>query len=127
MPGRVFIGTSGWNYKAWAGGVFYPQGLKPAAWLEFYAHRFNSVEVNNSFYRLPERRVFETWRRGTPAHFVFPVKASRFISHMKKLLEPEEHAAMFLERAAGLGPKLHVVLFQLPPFWNFNGDRLLAL
>jgi uncharacterized protein YecE (DUF72 family) len=85
------------------------------------------VEVNNTFYRLPEKRVFESWNAQTPEHFTFAVKASRFITHMKKLMDPEEHAALFLERASGLGEKLHLVLFQLPPFWKFNCERLGSL
>src|SRR5690349_15549486 len=113
MPGgRVFIGTSGWNYKHWAGGVFYPAGLKPSGWLNFYYQKFPTVEVNNTFYRLPEKRVFESWHQQTPPGFVFTVKASRFITHMKKLKDIEEHAGLFLERASGLREKLHVVLFQ---------------
>jgi uncharacterized protein YecE (DUF72 family) len=123
----VFIGTSGWNYKGWAGGVFYPSGLKSAAWLDYYAARFNSVEVNNTFYRLPEKRVFTAWHDRTPDHFVFAVKVSRFITHMKKLLDPEQHVSLFLERASGLQKKLGVLLFQLPPTWRFNGGRLEAL
>jgi uncharacterized protein YecE (DUF72 family) len=127
MPGRLRIGTSGWNYKAWAGGVFYPEGLSTARWLDFYSQQFGSVEVNNTFYRLPEQRVFESWRDETPKDFVFAVKASRFITHMKKLADPQEHVALFLDRASGLGSKLELVLFQLPPFWKFNAERLAAL
>src|SRR4051812_19644548 len=97
MPGQVWIGTSGWNYKSWAGGVFYPKRLPAARWLEFYTRQFSSVEINNTFYRLPDKSVFEGWRRRSPPGFEFAVKASRFITHMKKLLQPEEHVATFLE------------------------------
>jgi uncharacterized protein YecE (DUF72 family) len=125
--GRFFVGTSGWNYKHWADGVFYPPGLPQPAWLEFYARTFGSVEINNTFYHLPERHVFEDWHDRTPAGFTFAVKASRFITHMKKLAEAERHVALFLERAAAMREKLGVVLFQLPPFWRFNAARLEGL
>ena len=126
MAGRAFIGTSGWIYPHWGGGVFYPPGLKQEGWLDFYARHFASVEVNNSFYRLPEKHVFESWKAGTPPEFRFAVKASRFITHMKKLGAPESSAAKFLQNVAGLGEKLGVVLFQLPPFWKLNLQRLEA-
>jgi uncharacterized protein YecE (DUF72 family) len=124
IAGRAFVGTSGWSYKHWANGVFYPSGLQPAAWLAFYAGAFDSAEINNTFYHLPEPHVFEEWRDRTPAGFTFAVKASRFITHMKKLKEPEQHVARFLTHAAALRGKLGVVLFQLPPFWKFNAARL---
>ena len=127
MAGRVYVGTSGWNYKHWAKGVFYPQGLKQSEWLRFYCQQFQSVEVNNTFYHLPARHVFEQWQAATPENFMFAVKASRFITHMKKLLHPEEHVAKFLENASGLRQKLGVVLFQLPPFLKFHTERLEAL
>ncbi len=121
---RACIGTSGWVYPHWADGVFYPPGLAPAAWLEFYARHFDAVEINTSFYRLPDRRVFEEWRDRTPPDFVFAVKASRFITHMKKLRDAERHVARFLAHASALREKLGVVLFQMPPFWRFNAARL---
>jgi uncharacterized protein YecE (DUF72 family) len=127
MAARVFIGTSGWHYRHWSGGVFYPAGLKPSNWLDYYGQHFDSVEINNTFYRLPARCVFEKWHDTTPAHFAFAVKASRFITHMKKLANPEEHVALFLEHASGLGEKLHVLLFQLPPSWKFDPGRLEGL
>jgi uncharacterized protein YecE (DUF72 family) len=124
MSARVCIGTSGWHYRHWSDGVFYPAGMKPSAWLTYYGQHFDSVEINNTFYRLPDRRVFEHWHDTTPANFTFAVKASRFITHVKKLVHPEEYVARFLERASGLGEKLHVVLFQVPPSWAFNQSRL---
>lgn len=127
LPPRALIGTSGWNYRHWSDGAFYPAGLKPAEWLGYYARHFDTVEINNTFYRLPERRVFEQWHDQTPDGFTFTVKASRFITHMKKLKGPEQHVALLLERAAGLRRKLGVLLFQLPPFWRFNPERLAAL
>jgi uncharacterized protein YecE (DUF72 family) len=112
--------------KAWQliTGALYPEGLKPPQWLGYYARHFDTVEVNNTFYHLPEERVFETWREQTPVGFTFALKASRFITHMKKLAQPEEHVARFLRRASGLRHKLGIVLFQLPPFWKFNPERL---
>ena len=123
-PGRAFIGTSGWNYRHWADGVFYPPECKPPDWLGFYARTFDAVEINNTFYHLPAPEVFAKWHDQTPAAFTFAVKASRYITHMKKLAEPELHVDRFLSHAAELREKLGVVLFQLPPFWKFNGERL---
>jgi len=123
---RFYIGTSGWNYESWSDGVFYPSKLSTARWLEFYAKHFGTVEVNNTFYRLPEKRVFREWQKRTPQDFVFAVKASRFITHMKKLAEPQRHLARFLGHARELGRKLSVVLVQLPPFWKFDEKRLEA-
>lgn len=117
------IGTSGWNYKHWSG-VFYPQDLKQKDWLRHYCQFFDSVEINNTFYHLPKKEVFEKWRKSVPDHFLFIVKASRFITHMKKLKEPEVSAKKFLENLSGLEEKLGPVLFQLPPFWNLNLQRL---
>ena len=107
--------------------MFYPQGLKPSEWLQFYCQQFESVEINNTFCRLPPRPVFEQWRTATPRDFVFAVKASRFITHMKKLVDPEQYVAQFLEHASGLREKLGVVLFQLPPFLKFHPERLESL
>jgi uncharacterized protein YecE (DUF72 family) len=92
--------------------------------LAFYAERFDTVELNNSFYRLPTEAAFASWRDGTPPGFRFAVKGSRFLTHMKKLKDPEEGIARFMERAVVLGDKLGPVLFQLPPFWEVNTERL---
>jgi uncharacterized protein YecE (DUF72 family) len=94
--------------------------------LAFYAEHFSTVEVNFSFYRLPERSVFETWRKQTPEGFLFAVKGSRYLTHMKKLKEPEEPLARLMERASGLGEKLGPVLFQFPHTWRLNLERLAA-
>lgn len=123
--GRVRIGTSGWNYSHWKG-PFYPDDARPRDMLRFYAGRFGTVEVNNSFYHLPARTVFEQWRETTPAPFVFSVKASRYITHMKKLKDPHQGLSRFMGAASGLGEKLGVVLFQLPPKWSFDEQRLAA-
>jgi uncharacterized protein YecE (DUF72 family) len=124
MRARCLVGTSGWNYEHWSGGVFYPAGMKRPDWLRHYSRHFRSLEINYSFYRLPEKRVFQKWYEASPKDFTFAVKASRFITHMKKLAQPEDHVTLFLENAAGLGEKLGVLLFQLPPYWKFNPARL---
>jgi uncharacterized protein YecE (DUF72 family) len=108
------IGTSGWQYRDWRG-RFYPDGLPQRLWLEHYAGHFPIVEINNAFYRLPERSTFEKWRERTPDGFRFAVKMSRYLTHVKRLREPAEPVARFLDRAAGLGDKLGPVLLQLPP------------
>jgi len=122
----IHIGTSGWQYDDWRG-PFYPDDLPQRAWLEFYADRFGTVEVNNSFYRLPERETFARWREQTPKGFVVAVKASRFITHLKRLKDPDEPVKLFWERAAGLGDRLGPVLFQLPPRFPVDVERLRGL
>jgi uncharacterized protein YecE (DUF72 family) len=120
---RIHIGTSGWHYGHWVG-PFYPPGLKPKDFLTFYCQKFHTVEINNSFYQLPEASTLEAWRKTVPPGFIFAAKASRYITHMKKLREPEQSIARFLERLQGLGDKLGPILFQLPPRWSFNPERL---
>jgi uncharacterized protein YecE (DUF72 family) len=110
----VYVGTSGWQYRHWRG-PFYRAGLAQARWLEHYAENFATVESNNAFYRLPERTTFEAWARRTPEHFVWAVKMSRYLTHIRRLRDPEEPVNRFLERATGLGDKLGPVLLQLPP------------
>jgi uncharacterized protein YecE (DUF72 family) len=124
-PGKVHIGTSGWHYNHWRG-AFYPQDLPVKKWFYYYASRFDTVEINNSFYRLPSEAAFDSWRLSSPAGFCFAVKASRFITHMKKLKDPEAALANFLPRAARLEEKLGPILFQLPPFWEADPARLEA-
>lgn len=115
----IVIGTSGWQYAHWKD-RFYPKGLPQREWLEYFAARFPSVEINNSFYMLPKPSSFEGWRDRTPRDFVFAVKANRYITHLKRLKEPEDPVARFMERARLLGPKLGPVLYQFPP--NFPAD-----
>jgi uncharacterized protein YecE (DUF72 family) len=117
------VGCSGWNYASWRG-RFYPRDLPAARWLEFYTTRFDTVEVNNSFYRLPERSTFLGWRAQVPPAFLFAVKASRFLTHMKRLLDPEEPIARLFSRLTGLGPRLGPVLYQLPPTLTIDLPRL---
>ncbi len=121
--GQIHIGTSGWHYRHWQG-RFYPPGVAMSGYLTYYAKRLASVEINSSFYRLPAETTLLRWRDETPTGFIFALKASRFITHQKKLKEPERHLPLLLERARVLGPKLGPVLFQLPPGWRFNGPRL---
>jgi uncharacterized protein YecE (DUF72 family) len=120
---KIYIGTSGWHYKHWLG-VFYPAGTGAAEMFQFYAQNFDTVEVNNSFYQLPAAKTFDTWRQSSPPEFRFAVKASRFITHMKKLKEPKSSTAKFFLAAERLGKKLGPILFQLPPRWNLNIERL---
>lgn len=120
---RCWIGTSGWNYPHWSE-IFYPRGMKPAAWFQHYARFFDTVEVNNTFYRLPNPEVFVRWGKAAPAGFCYALKASRFITHVKRLLEPERSAAEFLRRAAGLAGKLGPILFQMPPSGRADPVRL---
>jgi uncharacterized protein YecE (DUF72 family) len=122
---RVHIGTSGWHYKHWRGS-FYPEKCPASQMLAFYLQHFDTVEINNSFYRLPDPSALACWRGSTPANFVFAVKASRFITHNKKLKDPENALQNFLPRAQVLGKKLGPILFQLPPSWKVNAARLEA-
>ena len=122
--GRVYIGTSGWNYRHWGDGVFYPPELRPKDWLSHYASVFDTVEINNTFYRLPSKAVFERWRDTVPEAFCVVVKANRFITHIKRLKDPENSVRNFLLNMSGLEKKLGPVLFQLPPSWNLNLERL---
>jgi uncharacterized protein YecE (DUF72 family) len=110
----LYLGTSGWQYRHWRN-TFYPQGGAQSRWLEFYAERFQIVELNNSFYRLPPYETFVKWRERTPDDFIFAAKMSRFLTHIKKLKDPTEPVERFFRHAAGLGPKLGPVLIQLPP------------
>lgn len=121
--GRVFIGTSGWHYKHWLG-LFYPERFPASKMLEFYIRHFDTVELNNSFYHLPQPTSFDNWRESTPRNFVFAVKGSRFITHMKKLKDPESSTVRFFAGAERLKKKLGPILFQLPPHWNLNIERL---
>ncbi|MCU1587759.1 MAG: hypothetical protein JWN31_1252 [Frankiales bacterium] len=118
----VLIGTSGWQYADWKP-LLYPD-VPQRLWLERHAELFATVEVNNAFYRLPKREVFEGWARRTPDDYVITVKASRFLSHIKRLRDPEEPVARLMDRVAGLGPKLGAVLLQLPPTLQRDIDLL---
>ncbi|MFB3902888.1 MAG: DUF72 domain-containing protein [Acidobacteriota bacterium] len=121
MP--VYVGASGWQYKDWSR-TFYPPGT--GSLLEYYSARFRTVEINATFYRLPEKPVFEKWDAEASGDFRFAVKASRFLTHMKKLKDPEEPVARLLERCAGLKRKLAVILVQLPGNFPRHDERLEA-
>jgi uncharacterized protein YecE (DUF72 family) len=123
MGADIRIGTSGWHYKHWIG-RFYPPKLPSSKMLGYYQERFDTVEVNNSFYRLPPERALAVWRDSTPPGFCFAMKGSRFLTHMKKLKDAEVGLERFLARAVLLGDKLGPVLFQLPPNWEVDLGRL---
>jgi uncharacterized protein YecE (DUF72 family) len=117
------IGTSGWHYKHWMG-PFYPKNLRTKEMLAYYARHFDTAELNNTFYRLPEESAFDCWRDSVPEGFVFAVKASRFLTHNLKLKAPEQALRNLLPRAERLREKLGPILFQLPPRWRVNVERL---
>jgi uncharacterized protein YecE (DUF72 family) len=121
--GSVVIGTSGYVYGDWRA-RFYPRSLPARDWLPFYAERFPTLEFNTSFYRLPSADTFEAWRAAVPGDYVFAVKASRFLTHLKRLKDPREPLDLFLSRARHLGPTLGPVLFQLPRQFQANLERL---
>jgi uncharacterized protein YecE (DUF72 family) len=115
----VLIGTSGWHYSHWKDG-FYPAGLASPGWLRLYAERFSTVEVNNAFYRLPEESTFQRWADQVPADFVVAVKASRYLTHVRRLKEPADPVRRLMERLRPLKSKLGPILLQLPP--NLSAD-----
>ena len=120
---RAWIGTSGWQYAHWAG-RFYPRGLPTSRWLDHYATVFDTVELNNPFYRQPARKTFERWRDAVPDGFVYSVKLNRFLTHIKRLAIEADSVERSYGTMAGLGRKLGVVLVQLPPRMKFDGERL---
>jgi len=119
----LFVGTSGWQYAHWRAS-FYPRKLPQRAWLEHFAERFQTAEVNNTFYNLPAASVFKQWGERTPADFVFALKVSRFLTHVRRLRDPEEPVHLFLERARELGAKRGPSLIQLPPQMKVDAGRL---
>jgi uncharacterized protein YecE (DUF72 family) len=122
MPG-LFIGCSGFTYPHWRGG-FYPEKLPQTRWFEHYCSVFSTVELNVTFYRLLKPETFEQWRLKSPAGFSFSVKGSRFITHVKRLLDPEEPLERFFDGALRLGEKLRSVLWQFPPGFGRDSPRL---
>jgi uncharacterized protein YecE (DUF72 family) len=122
----VHIGCSGWNYAHWRNDVFYPPRLPAREWLAFYARHFGTVEVNATFYRLPKRSAVEGWVEQTPPGFVMAVKASRYLTHVKRLAGLQESLEVLLDRLSPLvdSPKLGPLLWQLPPNMRRNDDRL---
>jgi len=118
-PEMIYVGTSGWQYDHWQG-RFYPEGLSKGRWLDHYVARFASVEVNNTFYRLPGEGAFERWKEASPPGFRWAVKASRYMTHIRRLRDCESSVRLLWDRASALGDALGPVLFQLPP--GFRAD-----
>ncbi|WP_332811191.1 DUF72 domain-containing protein [Sphingomonas sp.] len=121
--GRIHIGCSGWNYRHWRG-AFYPDKLAARRWFEFYAATFDTVEINNSFYRLPTAETFAKWRDQAPPGFCYAVKANRFLTQAKKLKDCAEPLERMLGPVRQLGPTLGPILYQLPPRFRINLERL---
>jgi len=119
----IRIGTSGWHYAHWEG-LYYPDKLPKNKWLEYYAKDFDTVEINNTFYQLPKEQTFKNWHKQAPKNFLFTVKANRFITHIKRLKDAEETLPRFFERADLLKENLGPVLYQLPPSFHKDLDRL---
>jgi uncharacterized protein YecE (DUF72 family) len=123
MPvSKIYIGTSGWHYKHWIG-RFYPEGSNSKQQWQYYSNHFDTIEINNSFYKLPPRSVFEDWYENSPKNMLFAVKANRFITHMRKLTQPQEPITRLFGSILALKEKLGPVLFQLPPKWRMNVTR----
>lgn len=120
---RFRIGTSGWHYKHWLG-RFYPTDLPPIEMLSYYIKYFDTVELNNSFYALPSETTVKNWRRKVPEKFCFAVKGSRYLTHMKKLKDPQEGIERFFSVFKHMGEKFGPILFQLPPHFKNNPPRL---
>lgn len=123
MSARAWIGTSGFEYGHWRG-VLYDEELPRSRWLEAYADRFDTVELNATFYRLPGAQTFERWADRVPAEFRFAVKASRYLTHLRRLSQPAEPIERLWSRASRLGHRFGPVLYQLPPRWRPNPERL---
>jgi uncharacterized protein YecE (DUF72 family) len=122
MERKIRIGTSGWTYSHWKH-VFYPLACPKSRWLEYYTEHFDTVELNATFYRLPKATTFEGWGRRTPDLFLWAVKASKYITHTKRLREPAEPLERFYSVTSALGEKLGPILFQLPPSLSFDEER----
>jgi uncharacterized protein YecE (DUF72 family) len=123
---EVRVGTSGWNYPEWKGS-FYPADMKPAGMLAYYAARFSTVEVNNTFYRMPTQKVVDGWAAAVPSSFVFVLKAPQRITHFARLRDVDEPVRVFGDIARTLGARLGPLLFQLPPNFKVDTGRLADL
>ncbi len=115
----IHIGTSGWSYKHWRN-TFYPENLKVKNQFSYYIDHFNSVEINNTFYGMPSDETFQNWESQVPEDFRYVIKANRFITHIKKLHDPEDSLLIFMEKVKFLEKKLGAILFQLPPSLHVN-------
>ena len=122
---KIYIGTSGWHYGHWLG-PFYPKNLEKKEMLNYYLQFFSTTEINNSFYKLPAQNTFQNWAETVPKEFTFSVKANRYITHMKKLKNADDALHNFLDGIKPLKNKLGAILFQLPPNWKCNIERLKA-
>ena len=124
----IRIGCSGWNYQSWRGGEFYPKGVPPSRWLEHYSRVFDTVEVNSTFYRLASAKAVAHWIEQTPPDFVFALKASRYLTHIKRLTNLEPGIGRYYERIEPLvgNPKLGPIVWQLPPTFQRDEERLEA-
>ncbi|MEW5895929.1 MAG: DUF72 domain-containing protein [Candidatus Omnitrophota bacterium] len=123
MTSNIYVGTSGWHYRHWVG-IFYPEGMPGSDFLDYYKTYFKTVEINNTFYRMPKESTVDYWRVSAPEDFIFSVKASRYLTHIKKLKGPSEGFNEFLQIISRLGDHLGPVLFQLPPKWGCDIVRL---
>lgn len=121
----IWFGTSGFSYKEWRP-MFYPEGLSDKQFLQYYSSRLNSVEIDYTFYRMPSPKTIDGWKAATPDHFRFTLKASQQITHRQRLKVPSEALDYFVTTAAGLGDRLGLILYQLPPFFKCDRDRLEA-
>lgn len=119
------IGCSGWSYEDWRG-RFYPRDLPASEWFGYYAGIFDTVEINNSFYRLPTEEMVQAWKDQAPARFLYAFKGSRYLTHMKKLKEAADPLTRIIGRARILGDHLGPILYQLPPRWHYNRERIAA-
>ena len=120
---QIRVGTSGWVYKHWCG-TFYPENLKPTEFLSFYSKQFDTAEINYSFYKLPTPENYVGWAKAVGPEFVFAVKASRYLTHLKKLNEPKDSWSRILDTAGSLTSKLGPILLQFPARWSRNDERL---
>jgi len=120
---KIHIGTSGWHYKHWRG-PFYPEEVRSEQYLKYYTKHFHTVEINNTFYNLPDKKTVREWRKAVPDQFIFSVKASRYITHMKKLKDPRKSVEKFISTVKLFKDSLGPILFQLPPRWRVNPERL---
>jgi uncharacterized protein YecE (DUF72 family) len=126
MTAALRVGCSGWNYKHWRG-PFYPERMPMRTWFDHYAAEFDTVEINNTFYRLPEPETFAAWRERAPENFLYAIKASRFLTHLKRLRDPEEPVSRMFEHARELGSHFGPILYQLPGNFHRDLERLEGL
>ncbi len=122
----IYIGTSGWSHDHWRG-HFYPQEMSGKQLFEYYCARFRTVEINNSFYRLPSEKTVDAWRDAAPDEFIYSFKASQYITHKKRLINPARYLPRMIDIAGRLGTKLGPILFQLPPSFHRKEERLQGL